>query len=142
MQKMGTIYLKMSSDRVMSVAESLYQKGFLSYPRTETDQFNSDFNFNELIQAQTGDPSWGSYAQSLLNGKFKTPRKGKNNDQAHPPIHPTKAQNDSFTQEEKKIYELVVRRFLACCSDDAKGFLSKIAVSMGREKFHASGDYN
>lgn len=44
------------------IAETLYQRGILSYPRTETDQFDRDFNFNELIQKQTADNAWGAYA--------------------------------------------------------------------------------
>lgn len=28
----------------MSVAESLYQRGLLSYPRTETEKFKRDFD--------------------------------------------------------------------------------------------------
>lgn len=30
----------MSGDQVMAAAESLYQKGLVSYPRTETDEFD------------------------------------------------------------------------------------------------------
>lgn len=46
----------------LQIAEQLYQKGILSYPRTETDQFDRDFNFHELIQKQTGDGQWGQFA--------------------------------------------------------------------------------
>jgi hypothetical protein len=39
---------------------------------------------------------------------------------AHPPIHPTAFAPD-LDGEKKKLYELVVRHFLACCSRDAVG---------------------
>lgn len=45
------------------LAEKLYQKGFLSYPRTETDQFDKDFDFTALIRKQTYDNVWGAQAQ-------------------------------------------------------------------------------
>lgn len=45
-------------------AEALYQRGILSYPRTETDQFDRDFNFHELIEKQTGDNAWGGFASA------------------------------------------------------------------------------
>ncbi len=45
------------------IAEKLYQKGFLSYPRTETDQYDKDFELNSLIQKQTYDADWGGFAQ-------------------------------------------------------------------------------
>lgn len=40
MQKKGTGTLRASGDNIMSAAEALYQKGLISYPRTETDQFD------------------------------------------------------------------------------------------------------
>ncbi|KAJ1633552.1 DNA topoisomerase [Pavlovales sp. CCMP2436] len=38
-QREASTKLRIASDKTMSVAESLYQRGFLSYPRTETDKF-------------------------------------------------------------------------------------------------------
>jgi len=40
LQKCGSRFLRMDSQRVMKVAEDLYTKGWISYPRTETDQFD------------------------------------------------------------------------------------------------------
>lgn len=48
----------------LQCAEALYQRGILSYPRTETDQFDRDFNFHELIEKQTGDNAWGGFASA------------------------------------------------------------------------------
>lgn len=45
------------------IAEKLYQGGFLSYPRTETDQYDKDCDFMSLIRKQTVDPQWGGFAQ-------------------------------------------------------------------------------
>lgn len=44
------------------IAEKLYQQGFLSYPRTETDQFDPQFDFMSLIDKHTVDPAWGGFA--------------------------------------------------------------------------------
>jgi DNA topoisomerase III len=52
--------------RLSQHAEKLYQKGFLSYPRTETDQFDRDFDFDSLIQKQAQDPNWGGFAQRQI----------------------------------------------------------------------------
>ncbi|KAL9108741.1 MAG: hypothetical protein Q9227_006537 [Pyrenula ochraceoflavens] len=141
LQMQGSRFLHMTSSRVMAVAEQLYQKGFISYPRTETDQFPNQFDLHGIIQKQVDDSIWGDYARSLLTGAFRQPRRGRHNDQAHPPIHPVNhAEQSVLSSEEKKIYEFVVRRFLACCSEDAKGEKTDIEISYGRsELFHANG---
>jgi DNA topoisomerase III len=140
LQMLGSRFLRMNSQQVMTVAERLYQKGFISYPRTETDQFPKVFDFNTLIQRQTQGNPWAQYAQHLLDGGFKTPRAGRNNDQAHPPIHPVNfAALDALDAHEKKVYEFVCRRYLACCSEDAKGQATNIEIQWGSETFHTHG---
>lgn len=50
----------------IQVAEKLYQQGFLSYPRTETDQFDPQFDHKYLIHKQTVDSAWGNFATSSV----------------------------------------------------------------------------
>ncbi|KAJ3278768.1 DNA topoisomerase 3-alpha, partial [Borealophlyctis nickersoniae] len=138
MQKVGSRSLHLSSDRIMTIAESLYTKGIISYPRTETDVFSDNFQLRPLIEAQTHDPQWGQYAQGLLDGKFKKPRKGKNNDEAHPPIHPVRAAAD-LAGDDKRVYDFITRRFLACCSDAAKGQETTVTIDIAQETFTAKG---
>lgn len=125
---------------MVQVAEDLYTKGFISYPRTETDQFDREIDLRALIAKQTNANLWGQYAQGLLDGNFSTPRPGRNNDQAHPPIHPVNpAQGAQLNDEEGRVYEFVVRRFLACCSEDAKGSTTTVELTYGGELFTAHG---
>jgi DNA topoisomerase-3 len=108
-----------------------------------------------LIQKQIVDPAWGNFARSwvgcefhlikrsweiprLHEGEFSKPRNGKKNDQAHPPIHPT-AHAGNLSNDEKRVYEFVARRFLACCSKDALGFQTTVDVVCGGEEFYATG---
>jgi DNA topoisomerase-3 len=140
LQMQGSRFLRMDSQTVMRVAEALYTKGWISYPRTETDQFPRDFDLHSLVRKQVQDNNWGEYAQGLINGGFRTPRSGRNNDQAHPPIHPVNYVNPgTLSLDEKKVYEFVTRRFLACCSEDAKGEATEIEIEWGNECFHTSG---
>lgn len=75
---------------------------------------------------------------SLLDGKFERPRNGKKNDKAHPPIHPT-AHVNSLTGDDKRVYDLVVRRFLACCSTNARGMETTVEIEIAGEGFTAHG---
>ncbi|KAJ7594504.1 DNA topoisomerase [Mycena floridula] len=139
LQKAGSRLLRLAPKKVLDIAEKLYQKGFLSYPRTETDQFDQQFDFKTLIQKQTVDNDWGAFATSLVQGDgFTKPRQGKKNDQAHPPIHPT-AHVGNLTGDDKRVYEFIARRFLACCSKDAIGWSTTIDIGCGGEDFSANG---
>lgn len=142
LQKDCARIFKMSAKDALDAAEKLYNKGFISYPRTETDQFPQAMDLKELIGKQSQDTRWGSYCSELLHeGKYRTPRGGKNDDKAHPPIHPVNYANLSALDNDKlkKVYEYVVRRFLACCSDDAKGELNTVTLQWGKEEFTATG---
>ena len=122
------------------VAEDLYNKGWISYPRTETDSFDKGMDLKKLIEKQEQDQAWGAYATSLLRGGFKQPRGGRHNDQAHPPIHPVNyVASGSLSGDERRVYEFVVRRFLACCSEDAKGESTTVEIDYGDETFFANG---
>lgn len=56
MQKRATQYLRVSGDQVMKLAEELYQAGFVSYPRTETDVFPPSMNVMDIVQEHVQDP--------------------------------------------------------------------------------------
>ncbi|KAF1915376.1 DNA topoisomerase III [Ampelomyces quisqualis] len=140
LQKCGSRFLGMDSQKVLQLAEKLYQKGWISYPRTETDQFDQGMNLRDLVQKQAQGGRWADYATALVNGGFSWPRNGRNNDKAHPPIHPVNFVNPTtLSHEEQRVHEFVVRRFLACCSKDAKGSKTNISILYGPETFNASG---
>ncbi|KAM4057053.1 DNA topoisomerase domain-containing protein [Hirsutella rhossiliensis] len=140
LQKAATRLLRMSGQQAMTIAEGLYNKGFISYPRTETDRFDKGINLRTLVQKQTPDQRWGQFAQGLVDGAFQQPREGKHDDKAHPPIHPiTYAAPTVLSFDEGRLYEYVVRRFLACCAEDAKGMATDIDLEYGDELFHARG---
>lgn len=118
----------------------MYTKGWISYPRTETDSFDKGIDLRGLIEKQVQDNTWGPYAQGLLGGGFKWPRSGRNNDQAHPPIHPVNYVSlAALGADDRRVYEFVVRRFLACCSEDAKGESTTVEIEYGDETFFTNG---
>ncbi|SCU89392.1 LAME_0E03268g1_1 [Lachancea meyersii CBS 8951] len=144
LQKNCSRYFKMSAKVSLEAAEKLYQKGYISYPRTETDSYPQAMDLRALVQQQTSESRWGTYAQNQLSGmgpnQFQWPRAGKNDDKAHPPIHPIISAGAGLDNEnEKKVYEYVTRHFLACCSEDAKGHSTTMTLQWGPEFFSANG---
>ena len=143
LQKRASKYLRIGSEQLMQKAESLYNNGYISYPRTETEKFRPEFNHHDLIQSfHAVNGEFGNYARLLLsNNNFQTPRAGPNDDNAHPPITPAKAVNPEEIADpiERKIYSLVVKHYLACCSRDAVGRETELTLKIASEEFSAKG---
>lgn len=138
--KLGSKSLRLPSKEILSIAEKLYQNSFISYPRTETDQFSDDVDLMPLLAKQKLNEQWGDYATTLVDGDaFCPPRKGRKNDKAHPPIHPIAHCANFADEKSRKVYELIARHFMACCSKDAKGQQSTVDVDWHGEQFSATG---
>ncbi|CCD25986.2 DNA topoisomerase 3 NDAI_0G02110 [Naumovozyma dairenensis CBS 421] len=146
-------FLRLNAKKSLAAAEKLYQKGFVSYPRTETDIFPQAMDLQSLVRNRAqldqsnNRTAWASYAEGLLSddasntNKFRFPRSGTHDDKAHPPIHPVVSvgPNANLTPDEKRVYEYIVRHFLACCSEDAKGQSTTLTLDWADERFVASG---
>ena len=136
-EKLSSRKLQINAKQAMAIAEKLYTQGLISYPRTETNLFPSSMDLVPLVQEQTQDPQWGDKARQILADN-PNPRRGNKSDQAHPPIHPLKYTH-GLQGNEKKVYEFIVRHFLACCSKDAQGMETTVDISVNEEVFSASG---
>jgi DNA topoisomerase-3 len=132
MEKLGSWKLKINAKEMMTVAEKLYQRGYISYPRTETNIFPPELDLNALVQALAPDNRWSRFAENILNTGGARPRNGKKSDKAHPPIHPLKLGND-LQGTEARVFEFIARYFLACCSRDAKGMETVVEIDVGGE---------
>jgi DNA topoisomerase III len=137
LQKLCSSIYKISSHKVMEISESLYNKGYISYPRTETDAFSANFNFNTILNKLSSDNSFSEIAQNISKN-LKLPRSGRNNDLAHSPIYPLKHGND-LSGIDRSIYEFVARRFLGSLCEDAKGIETYYELMIGRECFYIKG---
>ncbi|CBZ26172.1 putative DNA topoisomerase III [Leishmania mexicana MHOM/GT/2001/U1103] len=142
MQKLAATHLRITSERCMTLAESLYQEGLISYPRTETDSYTfQESELLELVRVQTANADVAEYATAMLADiatHVRPPLRGGHDDKAHPPIHPTKAWN--ATQDERgRLYNLIVRHFLASLSPDAVAATTQVSAEFGGELFSAGG---
>ena len=156
LEKQASRKLRLSAKTTMNIAEKLYTQGYISYPRTETNIFPKEMDLTPLVQAQTADHRWGGFADRIINQwNGPQPRQGKKTDQAHPPIHPIKHTSDLQGDEAKvsvlqatnrkhlydffKVYEFIVRHFLACVSRDAVGAETTVNIDIAGEKFVGHG---
>ncbi|GFR23680.1 DNA topoisomerase 3-alpha [Trichonephila clavata] len=136
-EKLASRKLRINAKEAMTIAEKLYTKGYISYPRTETNIFPKELNLTSLVEQQLEDPNWGAFAQRVLEWG-PNPRQGNKTDNAHPPIHPTKYV-DTLQGKDKAVYELIVRHFLACVSKDAEGRETTVEIDINNERFAVNG---
>lgn len=147
MQKRLNRVLRISPEQIMKIAEDLYNDGFISYPRTETDKFPNDFDYDGTLREMHQHPQFGFYVERLTTGgQFRRPPGGTKDDKAHPPIYPTKLATDAQYAQMRnknhnapKVYEFVCRHFLATCSYPAVALKTHVDVDIAGETFRATG---
>ncbi|MFA5406090.1 MAG: DNA topoisomerase I [Candidatus Nanoarchaeia archaeon] len=117
-----------SSMGAMAVAESLYLKGLISYPRTDNEVYPKSLDAKKILDSFKGTKyeSCLKFLNPLLN-----PTKGAKETKDHPPIHPTGQRPEGLEARELKIYDLVVRRFIStfcldCVEESTKAQLEVI----------------
>ncbi|CAJ0565816.1 unnamed protein product, partial [Mesorhabditis spiculigera] len=151
--------LQMSASEAMESAQRLYAAGFISYPRTETDGFpdrvatSLSLNYYTYSLSEL-DAAWGEFAAKMLENGGADPRNGDKTDNAHWPIHPLRsatrhvflhlAEISNFREDipddnDWRVYEVIVRQFLACNSRDAVGLVTQATIRLGDESFTATG---
>jgi len=132
-------YLKLQPHETLSLSEKLYLEGLISYPRTETDRYSReilDFAYKILREMQK---------KKFIpkDVEIGSPRQGKKDDRAHPPIHPKKFIDPSKVKKRlgsraNELYELICRHFVANFLPNAKLIRFEIiATDSNGEKYKA-----
>jgi DNA topoisomerase-1 len=122
----------------MRIAEDLYMDGFISYPRTDNTVYPPSLPVHELIGSLTRIKEF-SAASGLLESELK-PTRGKKETTDHPPIYPTQAIHPGALEGPKKrVYELVVRRFLATFSPPMITESTRADIEAGGETYFVRG---
>nr|MEB3852031.1 DNA topoisomerase I [Desulfurococcales archaeon] len=111
--------------KTQSIAENLYLDALISYPRTNSQKLPPTIDYASIISSLSALKAGGlgELAARLLRetrGHLK-PVQGRKDDPAHPAIYPTgERPRRSLSPDEWRIYDLVVRRFLAAFAPSAE----------------------
>jgi DNA topoisomerase-1 len=123
----------------MRIAEDLYMDGFISYPRTDNTVYPSSLPVRELISSLTRIEDF-SAASGLRDQQRLTPTRGKKETTDHPPIYPTQAAYPgAFEGPKRRVYELIVRRFLATFSPPMVTESTRADIEAGSETYFVRG---
>lgn len=133
--------LGMSPASAMRAAENLYTHGFISYPRVDNTVYPSSLDFHALLDTLGSSSELGALAKRLARQEKLTPTRGKKQATDHPPVHPTGVPNKAdLGSYEWKMYELVVRRFLATLAPAAVKESTRVDVDINGEPFFVKGE--
>jgi len=124
LQQEASRKLGFSVNRTMSVAQSLYEQGFITYMRTDST------NLSDLALQAIGDEiikQFGARYHQLR--RYKT--KNAAAQEAHEAIRPTYIENPTAgtTRDEQRLYELIWKRTVASQMADAE--MEKTTVDIG-----------
>ncbi|BFI73354.1 DNA topoisomerase I [Nanoarchaeota archaeon] len=121
---------KISPKKTLDILQSLYEKGYISYPRTSSQRLPDTINFREIFENLLSLKNYRYYIEKLLKKGHLKPNNGKKDD-VHPAIHPTGVMPKYLDKKEFLIYDLVVRRFISTFSDPALEIYYKIDTKEG-----------
>lgn len=145
LQRDANRIFNLSGKETLSIMQRLYeQHKVLTYPRTDSRYLTSDIvpTIKDRVKAVSGG-SYTNVANKILNKKINLPKSVVNNAKVtdHHAIIPTEepVMLSNLSDKERKIYDLVVKRFLAVLSDPHEYEQTTLTVEIGRERFTAKG---
>ena len=129
----------------LSLAQSLYEKHkVLTYPRTDSRALPEDYlpTVKDTLKALGDTDAFGSFAKQVLKQGWVKPNKrifdnAKISD--HFAIIPTLQTPKHLTEPEQKLYDLVVRRFLAVFFPSAEFLQTTRITKVGEHHFKTEG---
>jgi DNA topoisomerase-1 len=106
--------------RTLSIAQSLYLDALISYPRTSSEKLPQTLDLMKILNGLGEMKNYASMVKQVVQAGNLIPVQGKKSDPAHPAIHPTGSKaTKRLTPSENKLYDLIVRRFLALFGEPA-----------------------
>lgn len=131
-----------SLDRVLKTAQSLYEKGYTTYPRTDSMQLPEDIGseLEKVFRQLRANPKYSrqipdAYRIPISDKKyFDNSKVG-----SHYAIIPTSQPVRNLTKEEENVYDLIVKTLLCMLYPDAEAALTTILTKAGGLVFETKG---
>ena len=129
-----------SAEDTLKLIQSLYEKKLTTYPRVDTT-FLSDDIYPKVEPTLRGLKEYNNLTASVLAAKIPKSKKVFDNSKVtdHHAIIPTGVVPANITSEERKVYDLVSRRFIAAFYPDCKFSTTTVSGEAGDVSFRTSG---
>mgnify|MGYP006276726249 CR=1 FL=1 len=110
----------LSPKKTQSIAQTLYENSLISYPRTESQKLPPKIGYEKLLNKLKGQKNYEDLAEKVLKKDSLSTTQGSKEDDAHPAIYPTGESPGNLSKQERKVYDLIVKRFFAVFGKAAK----------------------
>ena len=139
MLKMASLQLKISPYDASKIAQQLYIKGLISYPRTGSTKYSENFEFQESLEMFKDNPHFSDKVNDLLinfdKSQFDFSRgevKG-----GHQPIVPTKSIEEQYLENKNQwnLYRCICLYYFASLSPQLEYENMKCEFHLGKYKF-------
>jgi len=130
---------KLGPGYTVAIAEKLYLRALISYPRTSSQKLPPSIGYGKIVSALSDIGSYGQLTAMLLSRGRLVPNEGSMADPAHPAIYPTGVPPRNLSGLEFKVYDLIVKRFLATFGDPAVSRRTDVAIDVNGYVFRAEG---
>jgi len=130
------------AEQVLSLAQALYEKKAITYPRTDCNYLPPDMvpKLPDHLRAIDQEP-YSAWVRQAQASEVPCGKRVINNITAHHAIIPTTEQVvlDRLSADELKIYDLIVRRFLAVWFPPARYHQTEVRTAIAGEIFRTKG---
>ncbi|MFH1432925.1 MAG: DNA topoisomerase I [archaeon] len=130
---------KMIPKETQAIAQELYLAAAISYPRTSSQKLPKEIGYQQILEKLKQNKEYEKSAAFLLAKKELKPNEGKKTDDAHPSIFPTGEKPTDLTPKKKKIYDLIVKRFMAVFGKPAVRETNTVILNIDDHKFILEG---
>ncbi|MBI4152477.1 DNA topoisomerase I [Candidatus Woesearchaeota archaeon] len=130
---------KITPKETLDIAQHLYLAGVTSYPRTSSQQLDPKLGFVNILKHLQKQMDYETLAGELLKLKELKPNNGKKTDPAHPAIYPTGLAPKALRSNQHKVYDLIVKRFMATFAEPALRETMEVSLDVKNELFVTKG---
>lgn len=129
-----------TADETLKLIQSLYEKKVTTYPRVDTTFLSEDI-YPKVPNTLKGLADYAELTAPVLSAKIPKSKKVFDNTKVtdHHAIIPTGVQARNLTDNERKVYDLVVRRFIAAFYPDCDISTTTVLGKVGKVEFKVTG---
>ena len=129
-----------SADETLKLIQSLYEKKVTTYPRVDTTYLSDDI-YPKIPATLKGMTDYAELTSPLLGKKLPKSKKVFDDTKVtdHHAIIPTGVRPNNLSENERKVYDLIAKRFIAAFYPDCQISTTTVMGKVGKVEFKVTG---